>query len=511
MVGGTLRQNADIPAHPPGRSRDDRLEFVLLVLVLTFFFVVCLLVTAGITSLWYRHLRIGAIFFAGGGVVLILGIPLFHLWRRLRARSAGSPIVSQAGQSGGSSKSNGTAREKSIGKSIGKAGGKISGKSGREKPGDQASSSPPPSSLPHATDDGGSGGSGGPPRARPETGGQGPQAPPVTGPVEPSSWLPSDGQPDTGSYSTPRPDHGRQPAEVPLLGQPSDSTRSPWYLPVVSTQPAVAADQARLGTLEVRAASIIGPGHRSSDPATPRQDAYRLGRDTSGRHLIVAIADGMSDSARSDHGATVAVSTAVAVLRRDLDAGATPEDLSAVEVFKEASGTILGSLEGRAMTERDVRTGLIAAVISVHPTRDGHRNAWFGHLADLSAWLQTAPPGTGWAQVAGDRKDGGMDANTLSRFLPYSHGEAVDTYKLLPAGAVVALMSDGVSDALTGIPGAHHWFASRWATPPALPSFIQDISFEAKTFIDDRTAVVVWCDQPAQGADLAAAPRRVRR
>ncbi|OHV35235.1 MULTISPECIES: protein phosphatase 2C domain-containing protein [Pseudofrankia] len=296
------------------------------------------------------------------------------------------------------------------------------------------------------------------------------------------------------------------PADFRVLGARSDLAREPWRLPVLPTQPAVAADQARIGTLEIRAASIIGPGHRTQDPATPRQDAYRLGRDTTGRHLIVAVADGMSDSPRSDHGATVAVSTAVAKLRSDLDSGATVQHLSADRLFTELARAITGSAQQRQIDPRDVRTGLIVGVVEVELNRQGRRSAWFGHLADVSAWRQAYPAGHGWEQVAGDHKGAGTDANTLRAFLPFHPNEAQDTWLTLPPGAVLAFLTDGVSDPMTQIPGASASFADWWATPPTLGAFVLDVGFEARTHQDDRTAVVVWCDTPPPGQPDPASP-----
>jgi hypothetical protein len=274
----------------------------------------------------------------------------------------------------------------------------------------------------------------------------------------------------------------------------------------------VAADQARIGGLEVRAASIIGPAHRTRDPATPRQDAYRLGRDTAGRHLIVAVADGMSDSPRSDHGATVAVSTAVAKIRSELDGGTTIDRLSAAALFTDVARTIVASAKERAIPLENVRTGLIVGVVAVEPDRSGQRAAWFGHLADVSAWVLPAPvgPGSGWRQIAGDAKGDGLDANIVRTFLPYHAAEAGDTVDYLDPGWVLAFLSDGVSDAITQIPGGNSWFAERWARPPSLGSFILDAGYEAKTHQDDRTAVVVWCDPagPARGRSGSRAARR---
>jgi hypothetical protein len=274
----------------------------------------------------------------------------------------------------------------------------------------------------------------------------------------------------------------------------------------VSTQPGVAADQARIGDLEVRAASIVGPSHRCEEPATPRQDAYRIGRDTRGHHLIVAVADGMSDSAHADHGATVAVSIAVRLVRDHLDQGRSLERLSAPVLLTQIAGQVNRTAEERGWSADDARTGLLVGVITVRPDDAGRRLTWFGHLADLSAWLLVRDAdGPAWRQIAGDSKSDGLDANSLHGFLPFHPHLARQTLGQLKPGDVLAFLSDGVSDAWTKIPEAGRRFARDWATPPPLASFLLNVGYEARGFQDDRTAVVVWCDA-CVGMDPARLP-----
>ena len=82
--------------------------------------------------------------------------------------------------------------------------------------------------------------------------------------------------------------------DPPVFSRASASGQAPWHLPVGTAPSGLAADAARLGDLEVRAASMVGAGHRCQEPADPRQDAYALGRTPDGQFLIIAVADGVS-------------------------------------------------------------------------------------------------------------------------------------------------------------------------------------------------------------------------
>ena len=235
----------------------------------------------------------------------------------------------------------------------------------------------------------------------------------------------------------------------------------------------------------------MGPGHRSQEPATARQDAYRLGRDITGQYLLVAVADGMSDSGYSHLGANVAVSALVSLLRSALVGGAEPASLSAPELFIETSRQMLNAAEQRSLSADDVRAAVLGAVIPVTANRAGQREAWLAGVADVSAWHRR--PG-GWRHLAGTPKSG-LDANVLSEFLPYHSRKAASTIVRLEAGDVLALTTDGIADTFTMAEGAAAWFAERWQYPPDIVSFLKDVSYEARAQLDDRTAVVVWCEE----------------
>ncbi|MGH3942193.1 MAG: protein phosphatase 2C domain-containing protein [Pseudonocardiaceae bacterium] len=222
----------------------------------------------------------------------------------------------------------------------------------------------------------------------------------------------------------------------------------------------------------------------------PRQDSYRLGRDRAGRYLIIAVADGMSDSSRSDLGATVAARCAVDTLRTHLDSGADPTAEVMQKVFRTSAGIMVAAAQNTGLSEKDVRCALIVAVIPTRAdNRSGKRLVWFATLADVSAWLRLK---SGWHHLAGDKKNGDFDRNSLHYFLPYHPNEVVTVSYELEQGATVAVVTDGVGDAFTDVPNAARWFAQRWKTPVPLESFLLDVGYHASGQVDDRTSVTVW-------------------
>jgi Protein phosphatase 2C len=279
--------------------------------------------------------------------------------------------------------------------------------------------------------------------------------------------------------------------ESPVFGSSPPAARRPWVLPVEPAVSGIAADQASIGDLDVRAVSIVGPGHRCEEPAMPRQDSYRLGRDRAGRYLIVAVADGMSDSRRSDLGATVASRCAVNILRAHLDRGEDPTADAMKEAFRTAAGAMVAAANNEGLSEMDVRCALIIAIIPSAPNAISlRRRAWFATLADVSAWLRHRD---GWHRLAGDQKNDDFDRNALRNFLPYHPDRVVTVSYDLEPGATVAVVTDGIGDAFTEVPNAAQWFAQRWETPVPLESFLLDVGFQARGQLDDRTSVTVWC------------------
>ncbi|MFJ4426376.1 protein phosphatase 2C domain-containing protein [Streptomyces bobili] len=274
----------------------------------------------------------------------------------------------------------------------------------------------------------------------------------------------------------------------PVLVRGSRASREPWRLPAEPGPHGLAADEAALGGLTIRAASVIGPGHRAQ--GRPRQDAYRIGRDRAGEHLVIAVADGMSDSAHSDVGAQVAVSALVNSVRASLDAGTPLERLDHCAAFLSAAGQMIAVAEQRDWDPDTVRAVAVVAVVPARPHVNGRRRVWLASIADVSAWRLS---GGDWERLIGEEKHG-FDPSAVARYLPHDPRGADHGVVELSPTCVLAVTTDGVADAFATGLQARRWFAERWARPPAVGTFLNQVGFDQVQMHDDRTAVVVWCD-----------------
>ncbi|MGW3443315.1 protein phosphatase 2C domain-containing protein [Streptomyces sp. NPDC001076] len=303
---------------------------------------------------------------------------------------------------------------------------------------------------------------------------------------------------DEGPSSTTSVQRNPAAAPVPRFGAGSKAQRLPWLLPTRPGTPGVAADEARLGDLAVRAASLVGPGHRCEEPATARQDAYRIARDARGDHLLLALADGVSSSAHAELGAAVAAGTAVNLLRRRLDEPGGAARLRATELFEETATAMRHEAGRRGLAPSDVCAVLLTAVIPTRPpTASGERTLWAAWLGDASLWLLA---GDHWRYTAGDRKGdaGGYDSNAVAHTLPGDPLAVRETRLAVRPGDVVSLVSDGVGDGLATIGELNSYLADRWRQPLPVASYLNDIGFDAERFLDDRTAITVWVDPAAR-------------
>ncbi|MER5640558.1 protein phosphatase 2C domain-containing protein [Kitasatospora sp. NPDC002227] len=292
----------------------------------------------------------------------------------------------------------------------------------------------------------------------------------------------------------PRPLLQERPTDpsVPRFGNGAPAQGYPWLLPERTVQNGIAADEAAVGAFAVRAASVVGPGHRCSPPAGPRQDSYRIGRSRDSRYAIVAVADGLSSAAWSDAGATTASSQAVTLLRAQVEAGGL-DGLDAVELYGRVAESVAGYAVRRGVDSSHVATVLITAVLA-EPDADGVARAWVGWLGDSSAWLLD-PRGGPWQCSSGDAKDRAavVLSNDVAGRLPDTPQLARSHYLTLPPGGALALVTDGIGDAWADPAGhVNEYFANAWRLPVPATRFTADVGFDAPQCLDDRTAVVVW-------------------
>jgi hypothetical protein len=262
-----------------------------------------------------------------------------------------------------------------------------------------------------------------------------------------------------------------------------------WHLSKGFAPPGLSADGLRLGDVDARAASVVGPGHRCQEPAIARQDAYLLRRTDDGRHLIVAVADGVSQSRRADLGARLAVSAAARGVAEVLDGGRGIRDIDPVAVFTAVAGEMVGTARNQSHELSEIYAILVAAVIPTQPEPDGRRTMWTAQIGDVSVWVLRSGSLT---RRTGPAK-AGMDKNTLEFVLPTDPGAARAALIELQPGDTVAVMTDGLSESLVNIAGVADFFSGRWACGPPHPAtFLHELCYDAPGQADDRTVVTAW-------------------
>ncbi|MGD6750203.1 protein phosphatase 2C domain-containing protein [Streptomyces sp. BH105] len=292
----------------------------------------------------------------------------------------------------------------------------------------------------------------------------------------------------------PRPFLRERPTDlgVPRFGDGARAQGYPWLLPERTVQNGIAADEATVGAFTLRAASVIGPGHRCAQPAEPRQDSYRIGRSRDSRHAIVAVADGLSSAARSDAGATTASSQAVTLLREQLETVGF-DGLDVKELYGRIADAVAAQANGRGVDTSHLATVLITAVLA-EPDTNGVARAWVGWLGDSSAWTLD-PRDAMWRFSGGEAKDraAAVVSNEVAGRLPDTPQLARDDYVVLAPGAALGLVTDGIGDAWADRAGnINEYFANAWRSPVPATRFTADVGFDAPQCLDDRTAVVIW-------------------
>ncbi|MFI5897083.1 protein phosphatase 2C domain-containing protein [Actinoplanes sp. NPDC051513] len=291
-----------------------------------------------------------------------------------------------------------------------------------------------------------------------------------------------------------------------LIRQPTLSS-APGPLPAVrGAVPDTVLDGGEIGRFAVRAASVRGDGHRFV--GRTRQDAMAFGpADACGTPVLVAcVADGLSSRPLSHLGAGLA-----SRLLRE----AIGSELAALIGDAPGTGPAAGAVSARvadALRERARADGaepgayatmLTAAVLA--PDADGARVVLMrvGDGAALilgpDGWRPCFPePDTTPAGEAasGEAAAGANPAGEASappvRELPRDtapetivvRAEAGEMLLLCTGGLAEPMRQPEVRDALG------RWWNERGV--PELAAFLWQVSFRAKAFSDDRTALCVW-------------------
>lgn len=251
---------------------------------------------------------------------------------------------------------------------------------------------------------------------------------------------------------------------------------------------------------EVRACTTRGFSHRYA--GTPRQDAFAIATDD--QHVVLAVADGVSQGRWSHVAAETASRAAVKlVMNQAAKDGTIDWDLVSrqvsVRVVEEAEYRRIVTAPGAEddINERinrcrtEMATTLVVVCVSRRADVAGAHVVRLAVLAGDSGIYKVNTQGI---RVAlGGKSDGDSPITSSAvRPLPGAVEPDVDELALVDGEALI-LVSDGLGDPIgDGSGEVGREIATRWLTPPTIDRFLLDVNFFRRSFDDDRTAVGVW-------------------
>jgi hypothetical protein len=245
-------------------------------------------------------------------------------------------------------------------------------------------------------------------------------------------------------------------------------------------------DALSAGEFNVRAASTRGLGHRLG--GSPRQDCF--GISEAAGCLLVAVADGISASPRSELGARLACEFALAHVTETLDAAG---DLDAATIMAHTRDSVLAAAAKELEAPIDQHLAvLIATTLCVVVIKDGSSGSgwhyWTAGVGNCEVWDLTL---ASWRPILHEPRGALVDNRTKSVTLQPDEF-SVRTGVLAPSSALF-VVSDGVIDAFgEGMGPVGKYLAGAWSKPPDPLEFARTLMFEHRDSVDDRTAVGVW-------------------
>ncbi len=271
----------------------------------------------------------------------------------------------------------------------------------------------------------------------------------------------------------------------PVWGEPSAATEAPVPLRrrAVANEACYRGDGGGSAEFVVLAASVAGVAHRLSGRRC--EDAYAWALPRPGR-LAVIVADGVSTAGRGGEGADIAVSAACEHLLA-AEGWGEMECLAALRVASDAVSAAGGA------SAAELSTTFVVALVSASEAGAEVRLARVG---DSSAFILVKDR---WDELFPGGAEDELRGSVVG-VLPLGSrgGDAVETASvLLPAGAALVLLSDGVADPLRDGPGtvapALAEVLSGGPSGALTPLALADAAdFSRRGCQDDRTILAVW-------------------
>lgn len=260
-------------------------------------------------------------------------------------------------------------------------------------------------------------------------------------------------------------------------------------------------------------AATRGMAHQRPNEPTVRQDSVAYSTDASGRYLIAAIADGVSQSKASAYGSMTAVRVAIDTVQRQLEEGMMLENIRWEDVIVRIRDAMTKwyetyhvSRERRNLASMAATLGTTCEVVVVDTVPDQGKGIPVVRavLAGDGAGYMLRPDGSGipieplgvW-----ELKDGDYDTSRVNA-LPLDQPdlrERIRTWIINP-GECMIVVTDGIGKDMGDGRGRvskyiHDCLITRGATdnPITQTELLETIQYVAPGSEDDRSVIALWC------------------
>ena len=272
----------------------------------------------------------------------------------------------------------------------------------------------------------------------------------------------------------------------PVWGEPSAATEAPVPLRsrAVAGEACYRADGGQSAEFVVLAASVAGVAHRLSGRRC--EDAYAWALPRPGG-LALIVADGVSTAGRGGEGADIAVSAACEYLLV-AEGWGEMECLAALRAASEAVSAAGGA------SAAEFSTTFVVALVS---SSGAGAEVCLARVGDSSAFILV---GAEWDELFPGRAEEELRGSVIA-VLPLGSrpgGDTIETASVvLPAGAALVLLTDGVADPLRDGPGtvapARAEVLRGGPSGALTPLALADAAdFSRRGCQDDRTILAAW-------------------
>lgn len=265
-----------------------------------------------------------------------------------------------------------------------------------------------------------------------------------------------------------------------------------------------------IGDLRVAAASLRGMNHHVH--GINRQDAYSIGVTSDDTHLIIALADGVSEGQLSEEAADIACETGVRVVRAQIEAApSTAIDWLAVSdemrrgirerAVAMASRTAIDAATGHRVDPATLTDSALAKVMSTtaeilvlgtQRRAEGIPYTRASIAGDGSVFVLDPLRGLRPVSIGKAPGDDGLTSHAV-RPLPCDVGAPQVSSGFLSPGQAIMVMTDGygsqVGDGMNAF--GSHLFQSM-QRPLDIVAYLQSVSYIHMGANDDRTIATVW-------------------